>query len=201
MQKTLYRTIAEQVAYHIRNDIITGEIPEETLLKEQDLSNRFDVSRGTIRHALMQLVAEGIVNSTPNIGMKVSRHPSDDSMTLIIGIRNNIEDFILRRVFNDLREYHLDQWAKRLKDIKIAAENNDTEAFINADILFHSFFVELYPDKQVTDLWEAARTRMMMRYDRYQKLQYGYAEHKKIFDAVKANNLKAALANLHSNVI
>lgn len=94
MAKTLYRTIAEQVAELIRSEITTNEIIEDTLLKEQELSDRFEVSRGTIRHALMQLVAEGIVTSTPNIGMKVASHPTEESLSLIIEIRNRMEGFL-----------------------------------------------------------------------------------------------------------
>lgn len=201
MAKTLYRTIAEQVADHIRSEIITNEIEEDTLLKEQDLSDRFEVSRGTIRHALMQLVAEGIVTSTPNIGMKVASHPTEESLSLIIDIRNKIEDFILRRVFEELRMNNLSKWESLLKDLKNASDNEDLEAFIDADIRFHRFFINLYSDKHIRDLWEDARARMMMRYNRLKNLKSGYAEHELIFNAVKNDNLEKALSNLHRNVI
>lgn len=199
--KTIYRTISEQVADLIRNDIISGKIAENALLKEQELSNRFEVSRGTIRHALMVLVAEGIVTSIPNIGMRVASQPTVESLALIIEIRNKIEDFILRKVFDELRQDHLEEWRKILNKLHEASENDNIESFMEADINFHRFFVELYPDKHVTDLWDVARARMMMRYNRLKKLKSGYEEHKTIFDAVETGNLDTALNLLHSNVI
>ena len=199
--KTIYRTISEQVADLIRNEIFSGEIEENSLLKEQELSDRFEVSRGTVRHALMQLVAEGIVTSTPNIGMRVASRPTEESLTLIIEVRNKIEDFIFRTVFDELREKHLDGWGKQLKKLKDASEQNSIESFMDADIAFHRFFVELYPDKHVTDLWEVARSRMMMRYNRLRDLKNGYEEHEKIYRAVTDGDIEKAVSLLHSNVI
>ncbi|MDC7227745.1 MAG: GntR family transcriptional regulator [Spirochaetales bacterium] len=199
--KTIYRTISEQIADLIRNEIISGSIGENSLLKEQELSNRFEVSRGTIRHALMQLVAEGIVTSTPNIGMRVASQPTEESIALIVEIRTKIEDFILSRVFNQLKNENLEEWRKILQKLQDASEQNDIDTFMEADIRFHRFFIELYPDKHVTDLWEDARARMMMRYDRLKNLKSGFEEHEKIFKAVESGDLKKALASLHSNVV
>ncbi len=199
--KTIYRTISEQVADLIRNEIISGEITENSLLKEQELSNRFEVSRGTIRHALMQLVAEGIVTSIPNIGMRVANRPTQESLELIIDIRNKIEDFILKKVFEHLRTEHIEGWGRILQQLEEASKKDDIEAFMESDIIFHRYFIELYPDKHVTDLWEVARAKMMMRYNRLKNLKGGYEEHKKIFDAVSSGDLKKALSSLHSNVV
>jgi len=199
--KTIYRTISEQVADLIRNEILSGEITENSLLKEQELSNRFEVSRGTIRHALMQLVAEGIVTSIPNIGMRVANRPTQESLELIIDVRNIIEDFILTRVFESLRRDHLDTWGKILHQLEEASQKDDIEGFMESDIRFHRFFIELYTDKHVTDLWEVAQAKMMMRYNRLKNLKGGYEEHKKIFDSVSSGDLQKALSSLHSNVV
>lgn len=201
MAKTLYRTIAEQVADLIRSEIITNEIEEDTLLKEQELSDRFEVSRGTIRHALMQLVAEGIVTSTPNIGMKVASYPTEVSLSLIIEIRNRMEEFVLRKVFVELRENNLTKWKSLLHEIKVASDNDDLEALVDADIRFHRFFMNLYPDKHIRDLWEDARARMMMRYDRLIDMETRYGKYRLIYDAVEKGNVEEAVLNLHSNVI
>lgn len=201
MAKSLYRTISEQIADHLRSDIMSGQIAEESLLKEQELSDRFEVSRGTVRYALMQLVSEGLVISTPNIGMRVANHPSEESLGLIVSIRNRIEDFLLKKVFTELRNKHLEEWGLILNEMHQASKQNDIEAFMDTDIRFHRFFIELYSDKHLRDLWEMARSRMMMRYNRLKDLEAGYLEHERIYEAVKAGKLDHALSNLHNNVI
>lgn len=199
MPGAIYRTISEQIADRIREDINSGALEENALLREQDLSDRFGVSRGTVRHALMQLAKEGLVVATPNIGMRVASHPTPEALELIIDIRSRIEVRVLEAVWDDLRE-ELEEWSEILAQMKVAGQGEDLRAFFDADTRFHRFIVELYPDTHVQDLWEAARSRMMMRYIRLDCLTEGYEEHKMIFDAVKANQRDEAVKLLQANL-
>jgi len=201
MAKGIYRTMTEQVADHLRYDIVSGTLAENSFLKEQELSDRFQVSRGTIRHALMQLVREGIVTSTPNIGMKVASRPTDEALQLIITMREEIEAQVLRMVWDNLREHHLADWERLLKAMEIAAARDDLGEFIEADMQFHRYFISLYPDKHILELWEAVRARMMLRYDRLRSLKAGAKEHRAIYAAVKKGNYDEAVANLKINVV
>ena len=190
-----------QIAEELRTDIYTGKYKENAELKEQELADQFMVSRGTIRSTLMILVSEGLVKSVPNKGMRVANHPSGEALTLIIELRNRIEEFVLQNVFQILRDNHLEAWKRILMDIRQASKANDLEAFIDADIRFHGFLISLYPDLHIRDLWEATRTRMMMRYSRLKNLKSGYEEHERIFQAVQAGNLEKAIENLHRNIL
>ncbi len=201
MVRSVYRTIPHQIAEGVRTDIYTGRYKENAELKEQDLADQFMVSRGTIRSALMILVSEGVVKSVPNKGMRVANHPSGEALTLIIELRNRIEEFVLQDVFQVLRDNHLEEWKQILMDIQQASQLDDLETFIDADIRFHGFLISLHPDQHIRDLWEATRTRMMMRYSRLENLKSGYEEHERIFQAVQAGNLEKAIESLHRNIL
>ncbi len=95
---TVYRTIREQIADHIRNDVLSGQLAEGAPLREQDLATRYGVSRGPIRDALLQLTQEGLLVSKPNCGVTVGSGPSDAIQPLIIQLRRAIEKFALRIV-------------------------------------------------------------------------------------------------------
>ena len=71
-ETTPVRTIREQIADQLRADILSGNLPRGSKLREQHLAQRFGVSRGPIRDVLMQLGQQGLVMSEPNCGARVS---------------------------------------------------------------------------------------------------------------------------------
>src|SRR3954452_22837464 len=55
----------------IRDAIADGEFAPSQRLVEADLSERFGASRGSVRTALLQLTAEGLVERVQNRGARV----------------------------------------------------------------------------------------------------------------------------------
>ena len=72
-------TIREQIADHIRADILSGQLLEGEQLREQLLAERFGVSRGPIRDVLLQLTQEGLLISKRNCGVRVGPAPDGGS--------------------------------------------------------------------------------------------------------------------------
>lgn len=64
-------TKADQIAQAIEEMIIDGRLPAGTVLRQDELSRRFEVSRTPIREALRQLTALGLVSFVPNRGVRV----------------------------------------------------------------------------------------------------------------------------------
>lgn len=64
-------TKADEIAIVIENAIVSGELPPGTVLRQEQLSERFAVSRTPVREALRQLTALGIVDFVPNRGVRV----------------------------------------------------------------------------------------------------------------------------------
>src|SRR5215475_4676467 len=62
------RTLRETIVESIRSAITDGIYPPGTPLAEVELAQRFKVSRGPIREALIQLQSEFLVRSYPNRG-------------------------------------------------------------------------------------------------------------------------------------
>ena len=67
------QAVADDVADRMREAIILGEFEPNTNLREVDLAERFEVSRGPIREALKRLEREGLVVSRRNHGAVVCR--------------------------------------------------------------------------------------------------------------------------------
>lgn len=67
----------------LREAIIAGRIPQGTQLNERSLSERFGFSRTPIRHALVKLAAEGLVEQIPHVGTFVRKLTTDEALELV----------------------------------------------------------------------------------------------------------------------
>jgi DNA-binding GntR family transcriptional regulator len=64
-------TKADEIAYALEEAIVSGEIEPGSILRQESLSERYDVSRTPIREALRRLAALGLVQFVPNRGVRV----------------------------------------------------------------------------------------------------------------------------------
>jgi DNA-binding GntR family transcriptional regulator len=64
-------TKADDIALVIEEAIVSGELAPGTVLRQEHLSDRFQVSRTPIREALRKLAALGLVSFEPNRGVRV----------------------------------------------------------------------------------------------------------------------------------
>ncbi len=72
MVDSLIRTLPEQIAQRLRLDIMSGKLKPNHPLREQEVSERFGVSRGPIREVFRQLSQQGLLVTEPNKGVRVS---------------------------------------------------------------------------------------------------------------------------------
>ena len=64
-------TKADEIAVVVEQAIVSGEIPPGSVLRQEQLSERFQVSRTPVREALRRLAALGLVSFEPNRGVRV----------------------------------------------------------------------------------------------------------------------------------
>ena len=64
-------TKADDIARVLEDEIVGGAIPPDTVLRQESLSERFEVSRTPVREALRRLAALGLVSFEPNRGVRV----------------------------------------------------------------------------------------------------------------------------------
>ncbi len=68
---SLDTTKADDIALVIEEAIVSGELEPGTVLRQEQLSDQFNVSRTPIREALRRLAALGLVSFVPNRGVRV----------------------------------------------------------------------------------------------------------------------------------
>jgi GntR family transcriptional regulator of vanillate catabolism len=64
-------TKADNLALVLEEEIVSGLLPPGTVLRQEQVSERFQVSRTPVREALRRLAALGLVSFIPNRGVRV----------------------------------------------------------------------------------------------------------------------------------
>jgi len=125
------QSLTSAVADKLRDQIIHGEIPEGSQLRQDAIAAQYQVSRIPVREALRQLDAEGLIAIVPNRGAIVPALSPDDVEELF-SIRALLEpeilklsiphlteedlakaDSILRKYVDELRrEEHMSTWGR-----------------------------------------------------------------------------------------
>jgi DNA-binding GntR family transcriptional regulator len=199
--KGIIRSLREQVAAHLRRDVLSGNLPTGERLRETDLADRFGVSRGPVRDALLQLAHEGLLELQPHCGARVAGPASDLVLPLIRSLRRTIEVFALRLIFKDLTAADFDFWEETLAKMQDACTREDTPAVVAQDIALHHAIVERTGQPELLDLWLPMVARMRFAYPRYYtNFQEIYQEHRTIIDAFRGGDLQAGVSALEANI-
>jgi DNA-binding GntR family transcriptional regulator len=177
----------------IVNAILAGRIRAGTRLGEQALATLFDVSRTSVREALIRLETRGIVQSSPRRGWFVIE-PSLEEAQEAFQARRAIEMGILRSVgtvgapvTDTLREH-----IAREREA-IAADDAAARSFLLGD--FHVCMVEAFGNRILADILRDLTARTVLISALYQSTgdaSKSCDEHERIIDALQAGDLNQA---------
>ena len=196
----IYRTMPQQIAAHLRNEVLSGKLKAGDPLREIEISERFGVSRGPVREALRKLTQQGLVVLEPNKGVRVAPTPNARVRPLIVELRRTIEIFVVDNSFEDITNNIVTALDSVLENIKAACEKEDVAALVEYDLQFHKLIIECHEDAEIFEIWEPIMIRMMMHYERFTNLMDSYHEHKRIVDAIRDGNKTKAIQALRENI-
>jgi DNA-binding GntR family transcriptional regulator len=177
----------------IVNAILAGRIRAGTRLGEQALATLFDVSRTSVREALIRLETRGIVQSSPRRGWFVIE-PSLEEAQEAFQARRAIEMGILRSVgtvgtpVTDALREHIAREREA-----IAADDAAARSFLLGD--FHVCMVEAFGNRILADILRDLTARTVLISALYQSTgdaSKSCDEHERIIDALQAGDLNRA---------
>jgi DNA-binding GntR family transcriptional regulator len=196
-------TLANVLRRHIADEILEGHIQPGTRLDEQGLATRFGVSRTPIREALRQLQAARLIDIRPHRGAVVI--PVDEKyLDYLFETAAELEGLSAR--FAAVRMTVIER--KRLADHyalgKEAARNGDSEAYANANRLFHATIVEGTHNSVLAEVVDRCRIQT----GPYRKAQFhlpdrmasSNQEHYKILEAVEGQDSIGAYNAMRTHV-
>lgn len=102
----LESTKADEIALVIEEAIVSGELAPGSVLRQEQLSERFGVSRTPVREALRRLAALGLVSFVPNRGVRV-RTLSREELREAFLVRAELESLATELATPRMREADL----------------------------------------------------------------------------------------------
>ena len=135
-------TIAEQIHAVMRRDIIAGRLAPRTSLAEQELAQRFGVSRTPIREAMIKLSEEGLVEIFPQYGSFVGPIKLAEVLDSQFA-RETLECAAVEKAV-DRMDARQESRLKAILDRQRALQKSgDDEGFFRADEEMHAFIFAL----------------------------------------------------------
>lgn len=140
-------SLREQVYDHLRERIHTGQLTFEDRLVDVDIANKFGVSRMPVREALMQLVHDGMLESTTR-GFVLRRY-SDKEIDEIFEIRRLLEPAAAMIATKNMTDAALETMDSAINAGIKASKANDFTAFVIANATFRRAWLAQVPNAQL----------------------------------------------------
>jgi GntR family transcriptional regulator, trigonelline degradation regulator len=133
--------LREQVLDLLRREIVEMRLQPGQRLVERELIQRLGVSRTTLREAIRELAAEGLVTSIPQKGSIVAV-PSPKEAAEVYEVRALLEGAAARRFAERATEKHLEALQTAFREIERAALANDPMSLLTAKDQFYEVLVD-----------------------------------------------------------
>ncbi len=211
-------TKADDIAIVLEDEIVSGAIAAGSVLRQELLSERFDVSRTPIREALRRLAALGLVSFEPNKGVRV-RTLSRAELREAFLVRAELEGLATERAAPritpellaalDTAEHRFAELTARLRenarrgidDTHLASE------WMGANHAFHDVIYEVADAPYVASVARAARRTFagqvswVARTELDDLYARNDAQHRAIRAALAAGSPEGARALAHEHVL
>lgn len=191
-------TTAEELATVLREMIMTGALAPEEQLREEHLSERFEVSRRTVRDALGILAHERIVRHYRHRGSRVVRFTEEDIRDLY-RVRRTLEGAAAREVRRASGE-KLEKLERAFDELARATATGVAAEIVRCDLEFHRAVVAILGSARFDEFFTAIAVEM--RYA-IAMLESAYAEselrpeealeeHRAIYAALASRDVRLA---------
>ena len=133
MQQQESESLSEQIARHIAEQIISGDLVEGERIQELRIAKELDVSRGSVREALLLLQRTHLIEIFPRRGAIVSEMSAQqvralfDSSSLLLG-------YIVQRIADRWRMHEAEALQQLLLQLAEQCRLGNTEKFY--DLIF-----------------------------------------------------------------
>jgi DNA-binding GntR family transcriptional regulator len=196
-----YRNTREQVTDRLREEVLLGKFEPEEALREIPLAERFNVSRGPVRDALLQLSQEGLLEAIPNRGVRVGKVWDEKLAPVMAKIRFDLESFAVSEIIGNPSEDFFSKLNHNLRLFKLACEDEDMPAVVRMDLQFHRLLLKECGHIGLESVWLPLLGGMRLPYSRHRLLTDSYSEHQQIANAIEQGDLEAAKAALNRNIM
>ncbi|MGW5106035.1 GntR family transcriptional regulator [Nocardia sp. NPDC004123] len=200
LEKTSLRQQALSV---LRKAISTGQIPPGTHLVETEISERLQISRGTLREAMRQLQQEGLISAGPRGRLSV-RHLDAKEIRDIFAVRAALESLAVRELCAQSdRTGIVESLRAAVREMESRA-GDDLENRIEADLNFHRTMCRLSGNETLLHSWSSLEgsIRMSIMYAGLERAikNMDATRHNDIVDAIETGGAAKAAKTITAHM-
>lgn len=189
-------SITEVVYVRLKHAIMTGAFAPGERLSERTIAKRLGTSTTPIKHAIHMLHIEGLLHVKPRSGTFVSDF-DESSLQENSMIRARLEGLAARFAASKGEPSDAVAIEDRIEDMRKYTSKNDVAGMVEANTQFHLTIHDVarnpYLKRLLAVLREFDRSVRNRALDDQQEAKRGWAEHRRIADAIVAKD--AALAD------
>ncbi len=197
------RTLRQQVADHLRAEILEGRLPPGTELGEATLAASLHVSRGPLREALGQLAAEKLVTIVPRKGAIVRRLTRQEFLDAY-QVREALESLAIRLAVPRMSDAERTILHEMCDQMDAAARRGDSDEFIRINHDFHELLVQASGNETLAEMHGQLMAQMGRLLKQSVQLRGGVersaAEHREILAAIDRGDAPAAASLLEEHI-
>jgi DNA-binding GntR family transcriptional regulator len=156
------KSIRQRVYDHLREQLLSGEIPPYQHLIETKIAKEIRTSRTPVREALHSLELEGLIESIPRVGYVV-KPINEAEVEEICEIRKAVEKIAARWAMRKAPQKLIEELKKNISASEEMAVNGNPKKFIDLDAQYHEIIAKLSESKRLQELAQTLR-RHMLRY-------------------------------------
>jgi DNA-binding GntR family transcriptional regulator len=197
------RSLAEDAADRIREQILDGGFKQGEHLVEAKIAEQLNISRGPVREAFKLLRAEGLLKEEPRRGTFVVSLTAHD-VREIYGLRAALEGRAGRMIARSQDPTVLARLRALADEIDRAVDAGDAVAASRADLAFHEGLCELCGNSRIHEVFMryVPTLRGLLRLDEHvlASLDEISRQHRPLVEAIEAGDEETAarLLNEHA---
>ncbi len=196
---------AENVYEAIKEGIISGYWKAGDRINDQELADKYQVSRLSVREALSKLVEARILEKVHWKGYYV-RKITWEELESIFEIREALEQLALKNFMERATEKEIEQLIEAVAQSERDLNNNDYDKFMKSDFMFHEIIYKYSGNPWIPYILSVAKIlidilRRIEKVEGWQEVgRASITEHKEIIEKIKNRDKTSALKLLKKHL-
>lgn len=198
------QSLPDVIANDLRERILSGEMAEAEIIRQEALAEEYDVSRMPIREALKRLDAEGLVELTNNRGASVTKH-SLREIGEIFDVRALIEVDLFRRAIPEMTTSDFNRCSKILDKMEASYDSGYVARWGELNFQYHTALYSAANRKLTHELLH----RVSLQSDRYVRMNLSVMkqrepakeEHRLLLAHAQSGDVEAGCQLLNDHVM
>lgn len=191
-------SLSEQIAQHLAQQIITGDLVEGERIQELRIAKELNVSRGSVREALLILARCRLIEIYPRRGAVVTEM-SAQQVKGLYEILSIFLQILMRKAAENWRQHDMEVFSQQIQRLHALMEANDIEGYHEASFdlfrMAYRFSINPYVEDVLENLQPAVRRSYYLAlHTSRRELEESFSYLKGIVDSIVARKSDQAAA-------